>query len=122
MFIERLAKAFAMKLPCRAGLMCFAICLEAATVGLIMMESKASDSSKADSSVSSAIAPEDDKKFDPQNSLLMTNEIGGKVLDSLHLVLEKIKNRFDPEYRAKGANSTSDISASVCFLLSEAVC
>lgn len=86
-----------------------------------MTESKSSDSSKVDSSVSSAIAPEDDKLFDPQNILLKTNEIGGDVFDNVHLVLQKMKNRFDPEYPAKGANNTGDIFASICFSLLEVV-
>lgn len=122
MFTQRLAKAFAAKTPCREGLMCFAVCLEAAAVGLIVMESEFSDSSKADSSISSTVASADEKNSDLENNPSKPNEIGGDVLDSLQLVVEKTKSHFDQEYRAKGANCSIDVSAPVCFPLSEVTC
>lgn len=84
-----------------------------------MMESEVSDFSKADSSISSTVASEDDNFFDLENNPSKENEIGGDVLDSLHLVVEKSKSQIDQEYREKGANCSNDVSAPVCFPSSE---
>jgi len=116
LFTQRFAKAFAAKIPCSAGLMCLAVCIEAATVGLIQMESEFSNSSKAGSSISSSAASEDDQFLDLKNNPSKSNEIGGDVLDSLQLVLEKSNGHFDQDDRAKGEYYCSnDISATVGF-------
>ena len=90
--------------------MSFAVCLEAATVGLIVMEAESSNPSKADSSAcSSTVASEDGIFQDLNNSPSNSNNIGSDVLDSLQVVVEKIKGHFDQKYRAKGVNYSRDI-------------
>lgn len=80
------------------------------------MESEFSNPSKAGSSTSSTVASEDDKFFHLKNNPSKSNEIGGDVLDSLQLVLEKSKGLFDQDYRTKGEYCSNDISATVNFL------
>ncbi|KAG0623288.1 hypothetical protein M758_3G162800 [Ceratodon purpureus] len=100
-FVQRFAKVFAAKAPCRAGLMSFAVCLDAATVELIGMEAEFSDRSKEDSISSSTVASEDEGFLDLDYTPSNLNEIGSDVLDSLQLVVEKSRNYFDQEYGAK---------------------
>lgn len=101
--------------------MSFAVCLDAATVGLIVMEAEFSDPSKADSSSSLTLASEDEAFLDFDTSPSNLNEIGSDVLDSLQLVVEKSKNHFDQEYRAKGVNHSRDIIPPLYFSASESV-
>lgn len=108
-FVQRFAKVFAAKAPCRAGLMSFAVCLEAATVGLIVMGAELSDPSKADSSRSSTLASEDEIFLNLDNSPSNSSDIGSDVLDSLQLVVEKSRSYFDQEYQTKGVNYRKDI-------------
>jgi hypothetical protein len=89
--------------------MSFAVCLEAATVGLIVMGAELSDPSKADSSRSSTLASEDEIFLNLDNSPSNSSDIGSDVLDSLQLVVEKSRSYFDQEYRAKGVNYRKDI-------------
>lgn len=70
------------------------------------MESEFSDPSRANSSNNSAVASEDEIFSELDNNPTTSNEIGGDVLDSLQLVVERTKSHFDQEYRAKGANCT----------------